>query len=768
MHNVDIALHQSLGLTDDEFELIHEIQGREPNDLELAMYSVMWSEHCSYKSSRIHLKRLPTKGERVLVGPGENAGVIDAGDGVAVAIRMESHNHPSAIEPAQGAATGAGGILRDIFTMGARPIAIMDPLYVGPLDNPRQRYLLEGIVRGISSYGNSVGVPTVGGELHVENCYSGNPLVNVLCVGVLPTERLVLGKASGVGNLALLLGSSTGRDGIGGVSVLASAAFDSSNNDEAKLPSVQVGDPFEEKRLIEACLELLDSGLVVGIQDLGGAGITCATSETASRAGLGMDVDVNAIIRREPNMSPVEVMTSESQERMLAIVTPENLEMAQKICDKWEVRSSVIGHVTACEKSVGRLRVFDGFGGQLLADVPASSLAEDAPLYDRDKMKPLNFDEDLKRFDPMERIESTKSHFRDELLSLVMNPSWIYRQYDHQLFLNTIKSPGTGAALLRLHAPGVKSTKKAIALTTDGNPGWCAIDPHYGTVLTTIEAATNIAIVGANPEAVVNCLNLGNPEHKEVMWQLSSIVDGLSEGCDLLGVPVVGGNVSLYNAHNGKDIDPTPVIGMIGISEDYSAKVPDPILAARPPDSSSSLDPDNKGGQYSLFLIGGPDPFTASSKTKFQLGGSRWGRQIHELHGGYLPEINRDEIPYQIELLKTLATSGNIVGWQDIGDGGMALAIAEMVIAGGNGHVGATISEMPAYALWSELPGRVVASIANTKVSQVMSLANSKGTPIYNVGQVGGDYLVFEGFGKIGVTELTQYWNVSLSSKIFA
>ena len=375
----DSDLHRALGLTDDEADRIEEILDRVPNPLELAMYSVMWSEHCSYKSSRRHLKRLPTEAPWVIVGPGENAGVVDVGDGIAAAIRIESHNHPSAIEPYQGAATGVGGILRDIFTMGARPIALMDPLRFGPLDDPRSRWIAEGVVSGISGYGNAVGVPTVGGEVVFDETYRGNPLVNVLCLGLLPRERLVLGQASGVGNLAVLLGSATGRDGIGGVSVLASAGFSEGDADAAKRPSVQVGDPFEEKRLIEACLELLDAGLVVGIQDLGGAGLTCATSETASRGGVGMDVDVRAVPCREKGMEPAEIMTSESQERMLAIVEPAGLDAVMEICARWEVRATVIGRVT----DGGSLRILDGFDGEVLADVPAASLHDAAPLYDR-------------------------------------------------------------------------------------------------------------------------------------------------------------------------------------------------------------------------------------------------------------------------------------------------------------------------------------------------------------------------------------------------
>ncbi|MGH9282829.1 MAG: phosphoribosylformylglycinamidine synthase subunit PurL, partial [Acidimicrobiales bacterium] len=463
---------RALGLTDDEAEAVAAMLGREPNHLELAMYAVMWSEHCSYKSSRLHLRRLPTEGPHVLVGPGENAGVIDAGDGVALAVRIESHNHPSAVEPYQGAATGAGGILRDIFTMGARPIALLDPLRFGPLDEARTRWIFEGVVGGISGYGNSVGVPTVGGEVVFDECYADNPLVNVMCLGVMPTERLVLGAATGVGNLAVLLGSTTGRDGIGGVSVLASAGFGDAEEDAGKRPSVQVGDPFEEKRLIEACLELLDAGLVVGIQDLGGAGLTCATSETASRGGVGMDVYVSEVPQREPGMAPFEVMTSESQERMLAIVTPESLDRVLSVCRRWDVRASVVGTVT----EGGRLRVMDRRGGELLADVPVSSLHEDAPLYDRPMQAPAT---------PPALGPLASTDPGAELLDLLLDPVWVYRQYDHQLFLNTVEGPGGDAAVLLVKAPGLPAAaregRRALAVATDGNARWCALDPRAGT-----------------------------------------------------------------------------------------------------------------------------------------------------------------------------------------------------------------------------------------------------------------------------------------------
>ncbi|HLH28817.1 MAG TPA: phosphoribosylformylglycinamidine synthase subunit PurL, partial [Acidimicrobiales bacterium] len=480
-------LHRSLGLTDEEHERIVGVLGRPPNALELALFGVMWSEHCSYKSSRAHLGRLPTEAPHVLVGPGENAGVVDAGDGIAVALRIESHNHPSAIEPYQGAATGVGGILRDIFTMGARPVAVLDPLFFGDPREPRQRWLIEGVVAGISGYGNSVGVPTVGGELTFDPTYAHNPLVNVLCVGLMRRERLVRARATGVGNLAVLLGATTGRDGIGGVSVLASAGFAgdaveggraeegmaadraaAADSEASKRPSVQVGDPFEEKRLIEACLELLEAGLVVGIQDLGGAGLACATSETAARGGTGMDVDVSAVPRREPGMTPAEVMTSESQERMLAIVAPDDLARLEEVCRRWEIRSAVVGRVT--EPPVGqpgRLRVVDGFGGPVLADVPARALADEAPLYHRPMRRPdaagVGTADDPGPAGPPEDCGA-------DLLRLLYDPAWVYRQYDHQLFLNTVVGPGADAALLRLAGPGLPRSNRGVAVTTDSNP----------------------------------------------------------------------------------------------------------------------------------------------------------------------------------------------------------------------------------------------------------------------------------------------------------
>ena len=741
----DEPIHRALGLTDSELEDIRSILGRDPNRLELSMYSVMWSEHCSYKSSRIHLKRLPTEGEGVLVGPGENAGVMDVGDGIAAAIRIESHNHPSYIEPYQGAATGVGGILRDIFTMGARPIALMDPLRFGPLDDPRSRWVAEGVVSGVSGYGNSVGVPTVGGEAIFDECYRGNPLVNVLCLGILPVDRLVLAKATGEGNLAVLLGSATGRDGIGGVSVLASAGFDEASED--KRPAVQVGDPFEEKRLIEACLDLLDAGLVVGIQDLGGAGLTCAASETAANGGMGMDFDVSAVPLREQGMEPFEIMTSESQERMLAIVTPEGLDEVMRLCERWEVAATVVGRVTAPDaEGVGRLRIVDGFDGEVLGDVPASSLHDAAPLYDRPMAEPAGRAELLAASPPAPSVGDTP----EALLGLLYDTTWISSQYDHQLFLNTVEGPGGDAVLLRLKHPVTgEDTGRGLALTTDGNHRWCAVDPRQGTAATVVESVLNLACVGARPIAVVNCLNFGNPEHPEVMWQLSEAIDGMSEACSAYGLPVIGGNVSLYNESNGINIDPTPVIGLLGMVDD---------LTQRPP-----------GLRWSegdvLVLVGddltGPEP---------SLGGSAVACAAGE-RGGRLPDLDLAACSQVADVVRQLVIEGVPSAVHDVSSGGLGVALAEMAAASG---VGVDVAGVPGSAhLLGEAPGRVVVAVAASEADPVLARAEAAGVPAVRLGEVGGPRFRIAGSDRsdlvdLSVDEVSTRWRDRLPEALGA
>lgn len=714
-------LHRSLGLTDDELDKIIEILGREPNHLELAMYSVMWSEHCSYKSSRIHLKRLPTEGKNVLVGPGENAGVIDVGDGIAIALRIESHNHPSYIEPYQGAATGVGGIIRDIFTMGARPIAIMDPLRFGPLEDARSRWVAEGVVSGISGYGNSVGVPNVGGEIVFDETYIGNPLVNVLCVGILPKERLVLGQASGIGNLAVLLGSTTGRDGIGGVSVLASAGFGDEEEDAEKRPSVQVGDPFEEKRLIEGCLELLDEGLVVGIQDLGGAGLTCAASETASRGGVGMDFSVSAVPQRETGMQPFEIMTSESQERMLAIVEPENLEQVFEICRKWEIRSSVVGKVT----SSGTLRIVDEFDGEVLGEVPASSLHEDAPLYERPMAQPDKLADQEMQLATPEGIEK-------DLIDMLMSPQWATSQYDSQLFLNTVVGPGSDAAVLRLKHPTTgEDTGRGMALTTDGNHRWCAVNPRIGAAMTVAESVLNLACVGAVPQALVNCLNFGNPENPAVMWQLSEAVDGMAEACNAFELPVVGGNVSLYNESQGKNIDPTPIVGVIGLIDD---------LAKSPPGLAW-----NDGDRIILL---GPEARA--------LDGSAWAFK-NGYKGGSLEPIDFDLHRQVCALTRDLVTKELVTGLHDVSTGGLGVCAAEMAI---NSNVGCTLARIPDHiSLFSESPSRVLLGVNPELITEVEQLAEEYNVPYARIGLAHGNVFSVKNLLTIPVQDLQEKWS---------
>jgi len=715
-------LHRALGLTDEEAAEIARILDREPTHLELAMYSVMWSEHCSYKSSKVHLRRLPTEGAHVLVGPGEGAGVIDAGDGIAVAIRIESHNHPSAIEPYQGAATGVGGILRDVFTMGARPIAVMDPLRFGPLDEPQTRWIFEGVVSGISGYGNSVGVPTIGGETVFDDTYADNPLVNVFCLGVMPKERLVLARAWGDGNLAVLIGSSTGRDGIGGASVLASAGFGEGDGDSSKRPSVQVGDPFEEKRLIEACLEVLDRKLAIGVQDLGAAGVTGATSESTSKGGSGIDIDVRAIHLREQGMEPWEIMISESQERMLAIVRPDDLDELLQVCEKWEVRASIIGRVN----SSGRYRVLDGPGGAVLADMPADSLDEDAPVYQRPLRRPDDLDE-IQGRDPDALVSDDTA---SELLRLLVDPSWVYRQYDHQLFLNTVVAPGGDAAVLRLKAPGLPATARGLAVSTDGNARWCALDPRLGTAMVVAEAALNVACTGARPVASVNCMNFGNPEHPEVMWQFSESVDGMAEACRVLDVPVVGGNVSLYNETRGRDIDPTPVVAVLGLIESLERRPPGVQLV--------------DGGR--LLLLG---------RTEATLAGSRWAQEMHGFVGGRLPSLDLVGHRDLIDAVRGLVADDLVAGVHDVSEGGLGVALAEMAVRSGIGFFIASDVVDDHRELFSESPSRVVVCVEPDHLDEVGARLDAAGVPFSELGIVQGDRLVIDGLVDIALDAAT-------------
>jgi phosphoribosylformylglycinamidine synthase len=702
--SLDLAL--SLALTEDEYRRICDTLTREPTRAELAMYAAMWSEHCSYKSSKIYLKTLPTEGPRVVMGPGESAGIIDIGDGLVAVFKLESHNHPSFVEPVQGAATGVGGIVRDIISAGARPVAILDPLRFGWPDDFRQRHLVEGVVHGISQYGNSIGIPTIGGETKFDPCYAGNPLVNVMCIGIGRAEHVQRARAEGEGNVAILFGSKTGRDGIGGVSVLASRPFDAEA--EAKRPSVQVGDPFTEKVAIEVSVELAARGLLVGLQDLGGAGLCCATSETAARGRVGLDVDLDAVPLRETDMEAFEILTSESQERMLAIVTPEDVNETLALCAEWGVLATVIATV----KTGGNLTVRRG--GEIVADVPAASLADEGPTYDRPARRPDWLDA-LRADDPL-ALEAPKD-CGEALLDLLASPNicdktWVHEQYDSLVLHNTLAGPGGDAALVR-----IEGTQRALAISTDGNGRYCQLDPRIGAMLAVAESARNVACSGARPVAVTNCLNFGNPEHPEVMWQFAEAVAGIGEACRALETPVTGGNVSFYNQTGETQIHPTPVIGMVGILEDASARV-----GIAWPDGAK------------IVLLG---------ETKAELGGSEWAWVAHRHLGGLPPSCDLDAERRLANLLADLAEARAIASAHDCSDGGLGVALAECAIASGIGaRVGIdalTGGLAPHVALFSESGGRALVAAADP--GPVLAAAEAAGVPAAVIGETGGSAL---------------------------
>lgn len=747
---IETPLHIQLGLTDDELEAITKIlDGRAPNDLELAMFSVMWSEHCSYKSSRQYLKTFPVDGEHVLVGPGEGAGVIDIGDDMGLAIRIESHNHPSAIEPYQGAATGVGGIIRDIFSMGARPIACLDSLRFGTLDDARTRYITEGVVSGISGYGNAVGVPTIGGEVVFDKCYKGNPLVNVMALGVVPKKRLTLARASGDGNLAVLLGASTGRDGIGGASILASTGFDETS--ETKRPSVQVGDPFTEKKLIEACLELLESGLAVGVQDLGAAGISCATSETAAAGSMGIDVDLSAIHLRETGMTPAEIMISESQERMLAIVTPENLDAVLGLARKWEIDASVIGKVNTTK----RFRIFkNGFDSEILADVPVGALG-DGPEYNRPNVRDSQLDE-------RQKVDTNKilaekfagqKNFNDETLKVLAQPTiaskaWIYSQYDHQLFLQTVVKPGADASLIRVHG-----AKAGVGITVDGKGRWCALDPYAGAVAIAIEAISNLSCVGVMPKALVNNLNFGNPEHPEVMNTFSEVVRGASDVCLASSTPVVGGNVSFYNESNGKNIDPTPVFGVVGTRETIEGEIPG--VAFKDDD---------------VILLVEPMSATQKESTHVTLAGSELATLL-DLREGMCPVVDIDQSLKTCEAIRQVSVDNSISAVHDISDGGLVTCLAEMSCASGFGFDVAIENNVTVVkALFGEGPARFIVAVSQENLANVMKAFSDTAIAATVIGRVGGDKCMITQDSNvvvdIDVMEVKNIWSTSLEKAI--
>jgi phosphoribosylformylglycinamidine synthase len=638
--------HRELGLTDHEYELIVEKLGREPGDVELAMFSLLWSEHCAYKHSRKLLRRLPTEGERVVMGPGENAGAVDVGNGYAVAFKVESHNHPSAVEPFQGAATGVGGILRDVFAIGARPIAILDSLRFGELDSVRSRHLLDGSVRGIGHYGNSIGVPNVGGEIYFEDPYEHNCLVNAMCLGLAKIDDMVRAAAAGVGNAVVLMGASTGRDGIGGASVLASAEL--GEGDEAKRPTVQIGDPFEESKVLECCLELLEKGLLVSLQDLGAAGLTSSAGEMASAGGVGIDIDVAKVPLREADMEPFEIMVSESQERMLAVVEPARVAEVIAVCEKWQTGSAEIGVVT----DTGQVRILRG--GEVVGEMPVEALVDGCPLYD------------LEPADPGEWIYGNRATLEsgvsaeDELLALLAAPSiaskrWAFEQYDSVVGSRTVRRPESAdAAVLQLPESG-----NAIAVSIDGNGRRVACDPYAGTIEAVLECAQNLACVGAEPLGLTNCLNFGNPEKPGTAWQLDRSVTALADACNALGVPVVGGNVSLYNEGPEGPIYPTPVVGMVG-------DLPDPSQVAGSAFATAG---------DTIALLG---PFSPT------LHGAELTKQRGVLDVG-LPQPDVAAVAAACATVRDAVRAGQVASVHDISDGGLACALAESSIGAGIG-----------------------------------------------------------------------------------
>lgn len=712
-------LHRALGLTDEEAAEVERRLGRPPNPTELAMFAAMWSEHCSYKSSKVHLATLPTRGPGVLVGPGEDAGAVDLGDGLACVFKVESHSHPSAIEPVQGAATGVGGIVRDVLSMGARPVALLDPLRFGPLDEPRNRYLLGGVVAGIGQYGNSIGVPTVGGELKFAPCHGPNPTVNVMCVGLARADQLLGSRGGGPGDLLVLIGAATGRDGIGGVSVLASRTLDADAQESR--PSVQVGDPFAGKLLIEACTELVERGLLEGLKDLGGAGLTCAVSESAARRGLGAELVLDEVPLREPGMEPFEVLTSESQERMLAVVRPELVPRVQEVCERWGLSARVVGKL----RRGGNLRV--RAGGRVVAEVPARALADDAPVYRRPLERPQVLDR-IREDDPA--VAPAPRSLEEAFLAVLGSPGvasarWVFEQYDSLVQGNTVVGPGADAAVIRL-----EGSVRALALSTDGNGRYGFLDPYLGGAHAVAEAARNVATVGARPLAVTNCLNFGNPERPEVMWAFAEAVRGLGDACRFLGTPVTGGNVSFYNESEGSAVYPTPVVGMVGLLEDYR-------LLSRMAFPSGNL---------AIYLLG---------ETRPELGGSQYAEVVLGKVSGRPPALDLEAEVRLHRLLRECAAGDLVASAHDLSDGGLAVALAESAVAGG---VGFTVSVPdrglpPHLALFSESASRAVVTARLGREADLEELAAAHRVPIVRLGITGGPRLRFEGLFEVDLSD---------------
>jgi phosphoribosylformylglycinamidine synthase subunit PurL len=726
-----------LGMTEDEYLRVREILGRRPSSSELAMYSVMWSEHCSYKSSKVHLRQFGEKAPKtaaLLVGPGENAGVVDVGEGLAVTFKIESHNHPSYVEPHQGAATGVGGIVRDILTMGARPIGVMDPLRFGPADAPDTARVLPGVVSGIGGYGNCLGVPNIGGEIVFDPCYLGNPLVNALCVGVMRADEIKLAKAPGPGNQVILFGARTGGDGIGGASVLASATFD--EDGPAKRPSVQVGDPFMEKVLIECCLEIFADDLVVGIQDLGAAGLTCSTTELAAAGTGGMDVRLDRAPLRDSTLTPEEVLMSESQERMMAVVEPAKVEDFLAVCEKWDVIATVLGEVT----DSGRLRMW--WHGELIVDVPPRTLAHEGPVYNRPYQRP-EWQDALEADAPTpERLKrpADADELRETLLRLVGSPNladktWAVEQYDHRVQGNTVLGHGEDSGMVRLDA-ALPGTSLGVALATDGNGRFAKLDPYHGAQLALAEAYRNVAATGARPLAVTDCLNFGSPEDPDVMWQFAEACRGLADACLELGTPVTGGNVSFYNQTGDVNIHPTPVVGVLGVIDDVDRRI------------RSAFE---REGEI-LLLLG---------DTRDEFGGSEWAHEVHGHLGGRPPRVDLPREKVLAEVLIAGSRDGMLSAAHDLSDGGLAQTVVESCLRGGHGarlvlpETDADGQPLdPFVALFSESAGRAVVAVPRSEELRFTDMCVARGLPVARVGVVDGAALEVQGQFTVELEEL--------------
>lgn len=724
-----------LGLKPDEYAEIREILGRRPTSSELAMYSVMWSEHCSYKSTKVHLKQFSeipqeTPIGKMLAGIGENAGVIDVGQGYAVTFKVESHNHPSFVEPYQGAATGIGGIVRDILAMGARPVAVMDPLRFGPLDAPDTHRVLPGIVAGVGGYGNCLGLPNIGGEAVFDETYLGNPLVNALCVGVLRHEDLHLAKASGVGNQVILYGARTGGDGIGGVSVLASETFDADG--PAKRPSVQVGDPFMEKLLIECTLEIFAAGLVAGIQDLGGAGLSCATSELASAGDGGMHVELDRVPLRDSSLAPEEILMSESQERMMAVVEPGDVAGFMAICEKWDVEAVVVGEVTDGD------RLIIDWHGETVVDVPPRSVAHDGPTYNRPFARPAW--QDALQADGAEALARPSTGAdRETVLRLAASPnlcdkSWITDQYDRYVLGNTVLSQPSDSGMIRID----EETNLGVAVSTDCNGRFAKLDPYTGARLALAESYRNVATGGAVPLAISDCLNFGSPEDPDVMWQFAEACRGLKDGCLELGIPVTGGNVSLYNQTGETAILPTPVVAVLGVIQDVTKRTPTGF---------------QRDGEV-VFLLG---------ETREELSGSEWAHVVHGHLGGLPPVV---DLAAEKSLAELLADGiGLLTSAHDLADGGLAQTLAESVLRHDVGVV-VTLAGDAFTSLFSESAGRVVVTVDSSRSDELIELAGRHGVPVAPLGVTAGDALVVDGSFELPIAELRTAWSATLPAAL--